>query len=236
MHEIEAATPNIGARVEWWRKRKGISRRKFAQMLGKDRSYLYGLESGKKQKSVTEPTLRLLAQALGITVGQFLGPLPGSVAQAEEEARRSTLDGVADDLERLRDRLCRMELAPVPVLGVIPAGYAEFQEQRLLGYENVPLSDVNRYGEVYVLKIKGDSLTGDGILEGDRVLIARHADFVEGAICVVRTEDLVTLKHVYRRAGKLILRASNPAYQDTEVSAADIQGQAIRVIRELPPR
>lgn len=110
----------------------------------------------------------------------------------------------------------------IPVLGSIPAGrlsealldpdsYAE--ERSLLAW---------RKGD-FLLRVRGDSMIGDGILEGDKVLLRPDVELRSGEIAAVEVGDghEATLKRVITSflPRKVILRASNPRYPDIEVTA-----------------
>ena len=89
-------------------------------------------------------------------------------------------------------------LGGLPLLGTIPAG---------------PLSDVAEHAEMFIeaagilphqprdflLRVRGDSMTGDGILDGDLVLIRPDSDVPKGAIAAVCVGDEreATLKRVF---------------------------------------
>jgi len=115
-------------------------------------------------------------------------------------------------------------LGGLPLLGTIPAGplseaLAEpesvLEDHALLSY---------REGD-FLLRVKGDSMIGDGILNGDKVLLRPGVAAHSGEIAAVLVGDAheATLKRVYFKPGiqHVILRASNPAYADLEVPAED---------------
>jgi repressor LexA len=113
-------------------------------------------------------------------------------------------------------------LGGLPVLGSIPAGpLSEFFDQceeivadrELLPYQA---------GD-FLLVVKGDSMTGDGILFGDKVLIRPGMQPRNGEIAAVQVGDdyQVTLKRVWfgPGRGKITLKASNPAYENQIIPA-----------------
>ena len=119
-----------------------------------------------------------------------------------------------------------MGLGGLPLLGSIPAGPLSealadpetlIDDHDLLSY---------REGD-FLLRVHGDSMTGDGILNGDKVLLRPTTEIRAGEIAAVLVGDAheATLKHVFFEAGgkTIILRASNPAYPDLTVPAADVK-------------
>jgi repressor LexA len=117
----------------------------------------------------------------------------------------------------------------IPVLGSIPAGpLAEAVQQC---DELIDPSDALRaLSGDFFLKVKGNSMIGDGILPDDWVLLRPGIQINNGEIAGVqikRSNGIYesTLKHVhYEPDCKLMrLRASNPAYDDLVVSAEDVE-------------
>lgn len=115
----------------------------------------------------------------------------------------------------------------LPVLGEVPAGpLAEALAQPMSIVEEDDLLSW-RPGD-FLLRVKGDSMTGDGILPGDLVLLRPEVEVQQGEIAAVHARDDYegTLKHVIVEADQVRLRASNPSCKDIVVSAQDWRGVA----------
>jgi len=120
----------------------------------------------------------------------------------------------------------------LPLLGRIPAGPLEEAIQQ----EGQPVSVSEllraRSGDFF-LEVKGDSMTGDGIFEGDRVLIRPEVQLESGEIAAVLVgpDHEATLKHVHflpdtknsPHGGEVLLRASHPAYPDRRLPAEEVR-------------
>lgn len=126
----------------------------------------------------------------------------------------------------------------LPILGSIPAGpLSEALEQAEDWAENTNDILSSKPGD-FLLRVKGDSMIGDGILEGDLVLLRPEVALHAGEIAAVQVEGDATLKHFHQEPGtdKVILRASNPNYQDIVVPAETVQivGAFRGLIRHSP--
>lgn len=117
-------------------------------------------------------------------------------------------------------------LGGVPVLGSIPAGpLAEALEN--CG-EFIELGTALPYqpGD-FLLVVNGQSMTGDGILPGDKVLLRPGVQVQNGEIAAVHFGDqyLATLKHVcFERSGETVtLRASNEEYTDVTIPGRELR-------------
>ena len=101
----------------------------------------------------------------------------------------------------------------IPVLGNIAAGIPIWAEQNFEDPLPIP-SALFGGGELFALHVRGNSMTGAGIKNGDIAVIKRQ-NFVEnGEIAAVLIEQEATLKRVYLSSDSLILRADNPTYKD----------------------
>lgn len=103
----------------------------------------------------------------------------------------------------------------VPLLGAIPAGYAEAMEEQggeILAID-VEALGVPEHAKVFALKVRGDSMVGAGILDGDVVILeAREPAHREIVAALIDGET--TLKRYLMHEGQPFLRAENPRYPD----------------------
>ena len=115
----------------------------------------------------------------------------------------------------------------IPVVGVVTAGMPILAVENLEGsiaWEGDP--------SCFALRVKGDSMIGAGILDGDLVIVRpqQHAD--EGQIVVARIEDEATCKRLSRKYGKVWLLPENDAYPPIDGTHAELIGLVKAVIRE----
>lgn len=123
----------------------------------------------------------------------------------------------------------QIEYRKIPILGVIAAGIPILAQEDIQGYEYIaPNENID-----FCLKVKGDSMVGARIYDGDIVFIRRQPDVENGEIAAVQIEqEEATLKRVYKIDGNIILRSENPNYKDLIFSKKDkkniqILGKAI---------
>ncbi|MBK8069679.1 MAG: transcriptional repressor LexA [Rhodanobacteraceae bacterium] len=86
----------------------------------------------------------------------------------------------------------------------------------------------------YLLRVRGDSMTGAGILDGDLLAVHRSASAEPGQIVVARLGEEVTVKRLQCEGGRVRLCAENPAYAPIEVDPEEafaIEGLAVGVVR-----
>ncbi|WP_264737275.1 helix-turn-helix domain-containing protein [Cytobacillus firmus] len=111
----------------------------------------------------------------------------------------------------------------VPLLGSISAGQPIDRIEYIEGYELVE-SETLRGRTAYCLKVKGDSMIGDGIFNGDTVVVVQQQEVTSTDIAVVSVNgEEATLKRVKCEGEMCILMPSNPAMQPQLVPAKSIQ-------------
>ena len=136
----------------------------------------------------------------------------------------------------------------LPLVGKVAAGNPMLAQENISEYIPVSSSLFGAKKADFALKVKGDSMTGDHILDGD-IIIARSQNTADnGDIVVALIGDEAVVKKIYRSKDKVELRSSNPVYLPIEITASSsdqanessqssknlvIQGKVIAVQREI---
>ncbi len=121
----------------------------------------------------------------------------------------------------------------IPLAGRIAAGApVEAIEQR----ETLNFADFAGHPNTFALEVRGDSMIGDHICDGDYILLERVAEAHDGDIVVALVAGSeATLKRFYREPGDLVrLQPANAAMKPIMVPARDvqIQGRLLAVLRK----
>ncbi|MBI4355557.1 MAG: transcriptional repressor LexA [Candidatus Omnitrophica bacterium] len=120
----------------------------------------------------------------------------------------------------------------VPLLGRVQAGRPTLAVEEVEEY--LPLSpDWTSLGIDFALRVKGDSMIGAGIYDGDVVLIKRQAHAQPQEIVVALLGEEATVKRLVRRGRLMWLAAANPAYADILLDEdSRILGKVVGLIRK----
>ena len=121
----------------------------------------------------------------------------------------------------------------LPLHGKIAAGQPIEALSDPNSFVDVP-GDLLGRGSHYALEVAGDSMVGDGIMNGDVVIIEEGGGFNNNDIVVALVRDAeATLKHIEKQSNRVILRASNPDYPPQEHTPNDVsvQGRLVGLIR-----
>ena len=114
----------------------------------------------------------------------------------------------------------------VPLVGQIAAGQPVFAEENLEGY--VAMADFfGRGGGLFLLRVRGDSMEGAGIRDGDVAAVQSEGEVKNGDIAVVVVSGEATVKRFFRKGNKLRLEPENPACETIE---ADAGQEEIRIV------
>ena len=111
-----------------------------------------------------------------------------------------------------------------PVLGSVSCGEPKFMDEEI----DVSVDASEEIKADFVLRAKGDSMTGARINDGDLVFVRKQDTVENGEIAVVAIDDEATLKRFYKYDELIVLRAENPAYKDQEYRPE--QAREIRVL------
>ncbi len=179
------------------------------------------------------PTMQEMAEELGVskvTVFEHVEALikKGALRRDANKARSLELSDKAA-LPHEQRNTC------LPLVGTIAAGYPieAVEEAETLDLEALfspPGS--GRTGDVFALKVRGDSMIEDQIRQGDYVVCQRTETARNGQTVVALLDDgEATLKRYYKEKGRVRLQPANPAYEPIWVDHCVVQGVVIGVIR-----
>ena len=115
----------------------------------------------------------------------------------------------------------------IPVIGVVTAGLPilAFENQEgTMAWDGDP--------SCFALRVRGESMMGAGILDGDKVIVRPQQTADDGQIVVARIDDEATVKRLSRKNGKVWLLPENPAFSPIDGTDAQIVGVVKAVYRE----
>lgn len=115
----------------------------------------------------------------------------------------------------------------IPVIGVVTAGLP------ILAVENQEGQMVwDGEEDCFALRVRGDSMVGAGILDGDKVVVRPQQTADDGQIVVARIGDEATVKRLSRRDGQVWLMPENENYAPIDGFEAELIGLVKAVVRE----
>ena len=118
----------------------------------------------------------------------------------------------------------------LPVVGVIAAGQPILAEETLL--DKVIVSENLFSGtNMFILKVKGDSMINIGIYNGDFVVISKQSVANNGEIVACLIDNEATVKRYYKENGYFRLQPENSFMRPIITNHVDIVGKVVGLIR-----
>ena len=175
------------------------------------------------------PSVRDICQAVNLkstsSVHAHLESLEKNGYIRRDPTKSRTIEIIDDNFN-----LSRREVVNIPLLGQVAAG------QPLLAVENItecfPIpSEYMPGGEVFMLKVKGDSMINMGIYEGDQIIVRKQNTASNGEVIVALVDDSATVKRFYKENGHIRLQPENDFMDPIIVDDCEILGKVIGLIR-----
>ena len=116
----------------------------------------------------------------------------------------------------------------IPIVGTVAAGVPILAQENI--EDSIHLPDRWAASGSFLLRVKGDSMIGAHILDGDYVLVKPDQDPRNGEIVVALIGDEATVKRLYRNSKGITLKAENAKFKPIEVSNEDAAGDGFRLV------
>ena len=120
----------------------------------------------------------------------------------------------------------------IPLVGSIAAGVPITADQQVEETFPLPESLVGS-GDLFMLKVKGESMIDAAICDGDFVVVRRQPTCENGDIVAALLDDEATVKTFKKRDGHVWLMPHNPAYEPIAGDNATIMGKVVSVLRKI---
>lgn len=176
------------------------------------------------------PTIREIAEHFSISVKGAYDHLSalkkkGYLRLADKRSR--TIEVVHNTTEQDKAE----ELVQIPILGTVAAGRPILSEENWEGTIPLPPSMIKKQGTYFALHVRGDSMSGAGIMDGDIAVIEKRETAHNGEIVVALVDDAVTLKRFFKESNRFRLQPENSAYSPIYCQDVRILGKLSCIIR-----
>ncbi|MDR0875732.1 MAG: transcriptional repressor LexA [Clostridiales Family XIII bacterium] len=201
---------------------------------------IYDFMKKETQKKGYPPTVREICTALGIkstsTVHKEIARLEtkGYVKKDPSKPRAISFSDKSAGKSVSNVELSREDVLDIPVIGNIAAGTPITAEENIESTFPVPAAYAK--GDNFMLTVRGDSMIGVGIFDGDKILVRQQPNAENGEIVVAMLqgfESEATVKTYYKEAGHVRLQPENPDYSPIIVNEVQILGIVKGVFRYL---
>ena len=177
------------------------------------------------------PTVRDIGKAIGLTSSSTVHAHLANLEKLGMLRRDPTKPRA---IEVLVDR-AKAAVVPsgLPVVGQVAAGQPVLAEENIEEYVPVPPIAGGDEGE-FVLRVKGDSMVGAGIFEGDYVVVRPQETATDGEIVVALVEDEATVKRFFKEEDHVRLQPENDTLEPILSRNVQLLGRVVGVCRRVP--
>ena len=120
----------------------------------------------------------------------------------------------------------------IPVVGRVAAGIPILAEENIEEMLSLP-TDVVGDGELFALRVRGESMIQAGIMNDDYIIVRKQPDANNGEIVVAMIDDEATVKRFYKEHGYIRLQPENDAMIPIIVPSVTILGKVVSLIRRF---
>jgi len=177
-------------------------------------------------RSGIPPTYRDIGKHFGY---EAVGTVQDHIAALIRKGFLRKIEGAARGFQLMN----RSEARDIPILGMVPAGSP--MEAIAESSGSIPVPDRWRgKPEIFALKVKGESMVGAGIFDGDYVIVKKQLTANHGDIIVAMIDGEVTVKYLENKNGRVRLLPDNPKFKPIEIPPElenCIQGRVVGVQR-----
>lgn len=166
-------------------------------------------------------------RAMEVLIPLTLDETGGGITGVDEPEKLRSTTGLA-----VAELASATDTAMVPLVGRIAAGGPILADQMVEDVLPLPRQLVG-HGELFMLKVAGDSMIDAAICDGDWVVVRRQNDAVNGDIVAALLDDEATVKTFRQRDGHTWLLPQNTRYEPILGDKATIMGKVVSVLRSI---
>ncbi len=177
------------------------------------------------------PSVREICLAVGLkstsTVHSHLSKLEDKGYIKRDPTKPRAIEVIDETKNWLTDHV-----TPVPVIGTVTAGAPILATEHIEEYYPLP-NHLARGGDVYMLRVKGESMIKAGILNKDYIIVRQQEHADNGDIVVALLGDEVTVKRFFREKNRVRLQPENDAMDPIFCLDVKVIGKVIGLFREI---
>jgi len=196
-------------------------------LTDRQRDVLHFIQREQREKGVTPSTREIQSHfrfASQTSVMQYIAALE----------KKGFLQRHAGKARALITPIQKVRIHDVPIYGQIPAGMASWTEQDIEGHVSLDhhSANVSKSHGTFALRVRGDSMIGAHILDGDLVILEQSKEVHNGDIVAALIDGETTLKRYVVEHGRPYLKAENPRYPNLiparELKIQGVMGSLVR--------
>jgi repressor LexA len=178
------------------------------------------------------PTVREIGEAVDLSSSSSVHAHLCALEQAGHICRDAVLTRAirvtAGSFETIKPKM----VINLPVVGRVAAGSPMLADENIEESFPVP-RDFLAGGDGFMLRVKGESMIEDGIMDGDFVIVRRQKVADNGDTIVAMVEDEATVKRFYKEGGRIRLQPANPTMAPMYFENIEVIGKVVGLVRKM---
>jgi len=199
--------------------------------LNKKHFLLYDFIKSQVNKKGYPPVVREMAPVIGAkstsTVHRYLKDLE-DMNMLKINSNKSRAIEILGDIE---DGENERETINIPIVGTIAAGIPILAVENIEDTISIPMDFIKHKEQLFILKVKGESMIDAGILDEDFAIIEKSDDAENGDIVAVLIGNEATLKRFYKEKDYIRLQPENKTMEPIIVKNCRVMGKLVAVYR-----
>lgn len=186
------------------------------------------------EKKGYPPSVREIGEAVGLSSSSSVHAQLEKLEQLGYLRRDPTKPRAIEILGTMygREEFRFKDLVNVPVVGTVTAGEPILAEQNIHDYFPLP-KDFTNSTDVFMLRVRGDSMINAGICDGDMVVVNQDSSPYNGDIVVALLGEEATVKRFYKEQHHVRLQPENEKYEPILTTEVQILGKVVGLVRKF---
>lgn len=181
-----------------------------------------------KQKGYP-PSVREICAAVGL---KSTSTVHGHLERLEKKGLIKRDPTKPRTIEVVENSLNRKEMINVPIIGTITAGLPILAVENIEDTFPLPVNYIKSNKELFILKVRGESMIEAGILDGDLSIIEKANSAQNGDIVVALIDNEATLKTFYKEKDHIRLQPENKTMSPIIVPECQVIGKLVGIYRQ----
>ncbi|NLZ49047.1 MAG: transcriptional repressor LexA [Clostridiales bacterium] len=182
----------------------------------------YSLEKG------YPPAVREICEAVGLS---STSTVHGHLKKLEKKGliKRDATKPRALEICEFANR--KKEMIDIPIVGKVTAGEPILAVENIEDTFTIPLNYIKNRNDLFILKVKGESMIDAGILDGDLAIIEKTETVQNGEIAVALIDNSATIKRFFKEKDHIRLQPENKTMSPIIVKDCRILGKLVGIYR-----
>lgn len=193
------------------------------------REDIYGFIKEQLREKGYPPSVREICNAVGL---RSTSTVHGHLKKLEEKGfiRRDPTKPRA--IEILEKSIIKKEMIDIPIIGTVTAGKPILAVENIEDTFALPIDYIKSDNQLFMLKIKGESMIDAGIMNDDMAIIEKANSALNGEIIVALLDNEATIKRFFKEKDYIRLQPENKTMEPIIVKQCEIIGKIVGLYRK----